>query len=93
MINLNKNIIRSILIPSYVLIIVIVISGISSLFAYLNTGADRSSMLHTKLEKIEQYIPEVIWSPLNNEGRPMDEEVLKKIENDYLDAWYVKLVA
>ncbi|AFU68400.1 glycosidase, putative [Psychroflexus torquis ATCC 700755] len=93
MINLNKNIIRSILIPSYVLIIIIIISGLSSLFAYLNTGADRSSMLHVKLEKIEQYIPEVTWSPLNNEGRPMDEEVLKKIENDYLDAWYVKLVA
>ncbi len=93
MVNLNKNIIRSILIASYILIIVIIISGISSLFAYLNTGADRSSMLHTKLEKIEQYIPEVTWAPLNNEGRPMDELILKKIENDYLDAWYVKLVA
>ncbi|WP_415375640.1 cellulase family glycosylhydrolase [Patiriisocius sp. Uisw_017] len=93
MVNLNKNIIRSILIASYILIIVIIISGISSIFAYLNTGADRSSMLHTKLEKIEQYIPEVTWAPLNNEGRPMDELILKKIENDYLDAWYVKLVA
>ena len=78
MVNLNKNIIRSILIASYILIIVIIISGISSLFAYLNTGADRSSMLHTKLEKIEQYIPEVTWAPLNNEGRPMDELILKK---------------
>jgi len=93
LVNLNKNIIRSILIASYIIIIVIIISGISSLFAYLNTGADRSSMLHTKLEKIEQYIPEVTWAPLNNEGRPMDELILKKIENDYLDAWYVKLVA
>ena len=93
MVNLNKNIIRSILIASYILIIVIIISGISSLFAYLNTGADRSSMLHTKLEKIEQYIPEVTWAPLNNEGRPMDELILNKIENDYLDAWYVKHVA
>jgi hypothetical protein len=93
MVNLNKNIIRSILIASYILIIVIIISGISLLFAYLNTGADRSSMLHTKLEKIEQYIPEVTWAPLNNEGRPMDELILNKIENDYLDAWYVKHVA
>ena len=90
---INKNIISSILISSYVLIIVIIISGLSSLFAYLNTGAVRSSMLHTKLEKIEQYIPQLTWSPLNNEGRPMDEGVLNKIENDYLDAWYVKLLA
>ena len=56
MVNLNKNITRSILIASYILIIVIIISGISSLFAYLNTGADRSSMLHTKLKKIEQKV-------------------------------------
>jgi hypothetical protein len=90
---MNKNIIRSILIGTYILIVVIIISGISSLFAYLNTGADRSSMLHTKLKKIEQYTPEFIWSPLNNEGRPMDQLVLKQIENDYLDAWYVKLLA
>jgi hypothetical protein len=90
---MNKNIIRSILIGSYILIVVIIISGISSLFAYLNTGADRSSMLHTKLKKIEEYTPEFIWSPLNNEGRPMDQLVLKQIENDYLDAWYVKLLA
>ena len=93
MVNLNKNIVRSILIVSYILIIAIIISGLSALFAYLNTGADRSSMLHTELEKKEQYIPEVTWSPLNNEGRSMDKETLKKLENDYLDAWYVKLVA
>tara|TARA_B100000795_G_scaffold190817_1_gene145403 strand:+ start:29011 stop:30522 length:1512 start_codon:yes stop_codon:yes gene_type:complete len=93
MVNLNKNIIRSVLIASYVLVIIVIISGISSVFAYLNTGADRSSMLHTKLKKIEQYIPELRWSPLNNEGRPMDELILKKIEDDYLDAWYVKILA
>ena len=93
MVNLNKNIVRSILIASYILIIAIIISGVSSIFVYLNTGADRSSMLHTELKKIEQYIPEVTWSPLNNEGRPMDEQTLKALENDYLDAWYTKLVA
>lgn len=93
MVGLNKNIVRTILIASYIMIIALVISGISALFGYLNTGADRSTMLHTEIKKIEQYTPKVIWSPLNNDGRPIDEESLKAIENDYLDAWYVKHIA
>jgi len=93
MVSLNKNIVRIILIASYILIIALIISGISALFGYLNTGADRSAMLHTEIKKIEQYSPKVVWSPLANEGRPIDEESLNAIENDYLDAWYVKHVA
>ena len=93
MVDLNKNIVRSLLIGSYLLVIVIIISGISAVFVYLNTGADRSKMLHTELKKIEQYIPKVDWSPLDNEGRSMDEVTLNSLENDYLDAWYVKMVA
>jgi len=93
MVGLNKNIVRSLLLGSYLLVIVIIISGISAVFVYLNTGADRSKMLHTELKKIEQYIPKVDWTPLNNEGRSMDEVTLNTLENDYLDAWYVSLVA
>ena len=90
---MNKNLLRSVLIISYMIIIAIIIGGISSLFGYLNTGADRASILHTEIQKIDQYIPKVIWAPLQNEGRPMDEQTLKRIENNYLDAWYVKQVA
>ena len=93
MVSRNKNIVRIILITSYIMIVALVISGVSALFGYLNTGADRSAILHTEVKKIEQYSPKVIWSPLANEGRPMDDESLKAIENDYLDAWYVKHVA
>ncbi len=93
MVNLNKNIVRSLLITSYVLVIAVIISGVSALFVYLNTGADRSSMLHTEIKKVDQYIPEVKWSLINNEGRLMDDQTLKTLENDYLDAWYVKLIA
>ena len=93
MVNLNKKILRVIVIASYIMIVALVISGISALFGYLNTGADRSTMLHTELKKIEQYVPSLTWSPLQNEGRPMDIENLKAIENDYLDAWYVKHIA
>ena len=93
MVDLNEKIVRSVLIASYILIIAIIISGVSALIGYLNTGADRSTMLHTELKKIEQYIPKVEWSPLANEGRLIDEESLNNLENDYLDAWYVKQVA
>ena len=91
--SINKNILRGVLISSYTIIIAVCVYGISALYSYLNTGADRSNMLHTELKKIDQYLPKVNWAPLQNEGRPMDEQTLKTIENNYLDAWYVKQVA
>ena len=93
MIGINKNILRVVLILSYIAITALVVFGISSLYSYLNTGADRTAMLHTDIKKIDQYLPKVVWEPLNNEGRPMDEQTLNAIENDYLDAWYVKHMA
>ncbi len=93
MVTISKNIMRSILIASYIMIIALLIYGISAIFSYLNTGADRSKMLHTEIKKIEQYVPKFTWEPLNNLGRPIDSQNLNAIENDYLDAWYVKQVA
>jgi hypothetical protein len=75
------------------MVVALIISGISALFSYLNTGADRSTMLHTEIQKVEQYAPKLIWEPLNNEGRPMDNENLNALQNNYLDAWYVKQIA
>ena len=90
---INKNILRSMLIGSYIVVIGFCIFGISAIYGYLNSGADRSSILHTELKKADQYLPKTTWAPLKNEGRSMDDQTLKMIENDYLDAWYVKLVA
>ena len=89
----NKNILRGLILLSYIVIIGLVIYGIAAIFFYLNTGADRSKMLHTEIKQIDQYLPELQWSPLNNEGRPMDQQTLKTIEDDYLDAWFVKHIA
>jgi hypothetical protein len=75
------------------MIVAIIISGVSAIFSYLNTGADRSKMLHVEIKKVEQYLPKVVWETLNNEGRLMDQENLKALENDYLNAWYVKHIA
>ena len=93
MVGLSKNITRTILIASYIMIVALIISSVSALFSYLNTGADRSTMLHTDIKKVEQYLPKVDWEPLQNEGRPMDNQTLNAIQNDYLDAWYVKQIA
>ncbi|WP_142784578.1 cellulase family glycosylhydrolase [Changchengzhania lutea] len=93
MIEINKNILRFILVLSYIIITAFLIFGISNLYSYLNTGADRSTMLHTEIKKIDQYLPKIEWETLNNEGRFMDAQTLNSIENDYLDAWYVKQIA
>lgn len=93
MIGINRNILRVVLMASYMAIIALVVFGISSLYSYLNTGADRSSILHTEIKKIDHYLPKIVWAPLKNEGRPMDAQTLNTIENDYLDAWYVKHLA
>ena len=93
MVGLNKNIMRAILIASYVVLIGLIVSALSGIFSYLNTGADRSKMLHTEIQKIEQYLPKIVWEPLDNEGRIMDAQNLSALQNDYLDAWYVKQIA
>ncbi|WP_298553122.1 cellulase family glycosylhydrolase [uncultured Algibacter sp.] len=90
---INKNILRGVLVLSYIVITAILILGIGSIYSYLNTGADRSNMLHTEIKKIEQYLPKIEWAPIHNEGRAMDSQTLATIETDYLDAWYVKHIA
>jgi len=93
MVKADKNIMRGILVFSYMLIISILIFLISSSFSYLNTGADRSKMLHTEVKKAEVYLPKMVWTTDGNEGRKLDAQTLAKIERDYLSAWYVKNVA
>ena len=93
MIKTNKRILRSVLMLTYFLIIGILLFLISSLYSFLNTGADRSKMLHTEVKQVEQYLPKVIWKNDGNEGRKISQQKINAVENDYLDAWYVKQVA
>lgn len=90
---MNNNILRVLVILVFLLINLLVIFGISSLISYLNTGADRSKMLHTEIQKEDQYLPKVTWSALNNKGKKINEQTLLDIENNYLDAWFIKNVA
>lgn len=86
----NKNIVRVGLIVSFLAINALLLFGISSVFSYLNTGADRSSMLHLASPLKNMYLPKIDWTNLENPGRPMEEHTLQKIEKDYLSSWYIR---
>ncbi len=87
---LNKTLYRALLLSSFLAINGLILFGISSIWSYLNTGADRSTMLHLPEERASNYLPKVDWAPLDHEGRPMEEQTLKEIERDYLRAWQVR---
>jgi hypothetical protein len=86
----NKNNYRFFLIGTFILINVLVLFGISEILGYLNSGADRTSMLHLDKEPVTTYLPKVTWEELNNEGRTMEPQTLKTIEKHYLFSWLIK---
>jgi len=86
----NRTLYRIFLIITFLVLNGLVIYGISSIFSYLNTGADRSTMLHLPAKLSSSYRPLVIWSTFENEGRPMEKQTLGEIERDYLKSWFVR---
>lgn len=86
----NKNIYRVLMLSSFAGLLMLILFGISQVLAYLNTGADRSSMLHVQLKKEASYLPKTIWKDTLNPGRPVESQTLQRIERDYLNAWYVR---
>lgn len=90
---LNRTIYRIVLIASFLAINALIISGISAVLAYLNTGADKASILHLEVPMEKIYTPKVIWGNLENPARPMEKQTLQEIERDYLNAWHVRNIA
>lgn len=91
--SLHKNVLKTILFTIYVGVTILVIYGLSAVFTYLNTGADRNLMLYTKINETVHYQPQITWDVSHVEGREMTNTALQSIEKDYLNAWYVKQVA
>ena len=87
---LNKNLYRALLIVTFVALNGLIIWGISSVLAYLNTGADRSTMLHAEVINSKIYTPKINWDISAVEGRPMEKPTLQEIEDNYLKSWYVR---
>jgi Cellulase (glycosyl hydrolase family 5) len=86
----NRNSIRILLILSFILLNLAILFGISKTLGYLNSGADRVSMLHLEEKAAPTYRPKVTWQLGENMGRVLTKNILKTIENDYLFSWYVK---
>ncbi|TPN86917.1 cellulase family glycosylhydrolase [Aquimarina algicola] len=89
----NKNFYRSLVITSFIGLMVLLLFGISQILSYLNTGADRSVMLRLALNKENTYLPKVIWKDTVNPGRLIEKQTMIDIEEDYLNAWYIRQVA
>ncbi len=89
----NRRLYQILLVASFLGGNALILFGISSVLSYLNTGADRTSMLHLEVTMDEVYLPKIEWGSLENPGRPMEEQTLDEIQKDYLNAWYVRNVA
>ena len=86
----NRNSYRVFLITSFIALNILVLFGISSILAYLNEGADRSTMLHLDKVTANTYLPKVTWKSLENPGREMEKQTLATLEKQYLFSWYIK---
>ncbi len=92
-IKLNKALYRTILIATFIAINALIIFGIGSAWAFMNTGADKTSMLHLEVPMEDVYKPNMKWVNLENPGRPMEKQALGEITNDYMNAWHVRNIA
>lgn len=80
----DKILYRSLMIISFLLINFIVLYGIGSVFSFFNKGANRAEILHLEKEAVDTYLPKVNWLNLENPGRKVDSNTVKKIEKHYL---------
>ncbi len=87
---LNKTFYRILLIVSFLILNALVLYGISTVLAFLNTGADRSGLLKAEQLRNRPYQPKITWDYTAVKGRSLHPEAIRAIEDDYLKAWYVK---
>lgn len=92
-IQLNKTLYRTVLILTFLAINGLILYGIGAAWAFMNTGADKTSMLHLEVPMEDVYKPNMDWISLDNPGRPMEDQALAEITNDYMNAWHVRNIA
>ncbi|MDF4221835.1 cellulase family glycosylhydrolase [Maribacter sp. M208] len=92
-IQLNKTLYRTVLIVTFLAINTLIIYGIGAAWTFMNTGADKTSMLHLEVPMEDVYKPNLNWTNLDNPGRPMEKQALGEITNDYMNAWHVRNIA
>ncbi|WP_139314799.1 glycoside hydrolase 5 family protein [Saccharicrinis aurantiacus] len=90
MMSINKNLYRVLVIISFLLVNGIIIFGISSAIAYMNTGADRSKILNIATPQQLSNSIKINWETANCIGRTIEKQTILNIEKDYLQAWQLK---
>ncbi|WP_228237833.1 glycoside hydrolase family 2 TIM barrel-domain containing protein [Allomuricauda sp. M10] len=89
----KKNLYRALLLLSFLAVNAGIIYGLAAAWSFLNTGADKSAILHIG-DTIEQaYQPKITWTIEGQRGRKIAKQALGELEKDYLNAWYVKNIA
>ena len=86
----KKNIYRAMLVLSFLAVNAVIIYGIAAAWSFLNTGADKSSMLHIGQDLEMVYRPKIVWTLDKQQGRKIEKQTLTDVEKDYLGAWYAK---
>ena len=89
----NKALYRILIIATFVALNALLLFGIGAVWTFFNTGADRASMLHLQTNTEEVYAPKLNWIRTKNPGRAMENQTLKEITNDYINAWHVRNIA
>ncbi len=84
---------KLILVFSFLTLCSVCVYGISIVWSYFNTGADRASTLNIAIENADVYLPKITWSSMENPGRPMEQQTVEEIQKDYLNAWHIKNIA
>lgn len=92
-IKLNRLLYQVILLATFLAVNGLIIFGIGAAWAFMNTGADKTSMLHLEVPMEDVYKPDLNWTNLENPGRMMDPQALGEITNDYMNAWHVRNIA
>lgn len=67
--------------------------GISKVYNYLNSGADRKSMLHTERIVKNKHSHIIAAFSTNDKDKEKDKETIKNIKKGYLGAWFSRDLA
>ena len=84
---------RTLILLSFIGVNGLLLFGISQTLSFLNTGADRSGMLHIGVKNKQAYMPKVSWKDTINPGRPIEKQTIFEIQKDYVNSWYVRNIA
>ncbi|MAU16989.1 MAG: glycosyl hydrolase family 5 [Muricauda sp.] len=89
----KKNTYRALLLLSFLAINAGIIYGLAAAWSFLNTGADKSTILHIGGAIEKAYQPKITWDLKEQRGRKISDQALGELEKDYVNAWYVKSIA